>query len=124
MTITKIGTMKTGINVSHRKEKSFTDAYILLDKMDCSEVATLRIYITPATTYAVIWVYGITSGSGKASGSGYHKASAATSSALEAAGIEMSEDISGRGESLMKEALLAIGRELGYDECKIIHAHS
>ena len=44
---------------------------------------------------------------------GYHKDSAALSAALDSAGITLSEDIAGRGDGPMREALTAIVRATG-----------
>lgn len=55
-----------------------------------------------------------TSGYGAAGGGGYHKESAALSAAIQSAGISLSEQIDGVGETAMTDALTAIVRELGY----------
>ena len=55
------------------------------------------------------------SGSGHASGGGYHKASAALSAALSSAGVTLDSDIDGRGDSAMREAAEACARALGYE---------
>jgi hypothetical protein len=62
-----------------------------------------------------IWVHcrGFsTSGHGVATGYGYHKGSAALAAALESAGITLADDISGRGDSAMANALMCIGHAL------------
>lgn len=53
-------------------------------------------------------------GRGRAGGGGYHKSSAALAEALTDAGVTLSENISGRGETVMREALVAAARALGY----------
>lgn len=68
-----------------------------------------------SVVYCSIWVDGPNaewSGYGTAGGYGYHKASAALSAALRSAGWQLDEDIDGRGDSAMRDALLAIGRKL------------
>jgi len=49
-------------------------------------------------------------GSGFASGCGYDKESAAMADAVESAGITLDEDISGRGNPPLREALEAIAK--------------
>ena len=102
------------------------------------EAVVARFYMgrsrTASTVYCSVWVHseGIhTAGSGTAGGYGYHKASAALSSALTSAGIELwgspydgendnTENekrayIGGCGDSSMRSALLAVARATGAD---------
>ena len=60
----------------------------------------------------ILWTNGRhnANASGLASGYGYHKGSAALADAIRNAGIKLSEDIAGRGNEVMSEALLAIAR--------------
>lgn len=60
----------------------------------------------------ILWTNGAhnANASGSASGYGYHKSSAALASAIENAGIKLSENIHGCGNDAMREALLAIAR--------------
>ena len=51
-------------------------------------------------------------GSGYAGGYGYHRASAAAAEAIEAAGYDLDEDISGRGWSMIREAVKSISESL------------
>lgn len=87
---------------------------------DCIETAvTYRIYGTSATSYATVKAYSpsghlLASGNGKAGGGGYHRASAALQNACDAAGITLSEDISGIGESAMRDAMVSIARAAGF----------
>jgi hypothetical protein len=85
-----------------------------------------------STVYCSVWVHGAgvsVSGHGQAGGYGYHKESSAFASALSSAGIELygnpygcahpAEDksrahIGGRGDGSVAEAILALGRALGY----------
>ena len=67
--------------------------------------------------YASIWVYGAghtISGYGRATGYGYHKASAALSAAIASAGIVLAERIDGVG------ALEAIARAIAGDAAEIL----
>ena len=80
-----------------------------------------RIYGTSShkRIYACLWTYDrrngnyvSRSGSGWAGGYGYHRPSAAVAEAIHHAGIDLDEDIGGRGDSAIKEACLAIAREV------------
>lgn len=76
------------------------------------EPVTLRLYASREALriHAIAWVhipYAPRCGYGWASGGGYHRPSAAAYSALGAAGIRLSEDISGRGDDAIRAALLA-----------------
>lgn len=72
--------------------------------------ASLRRYASRVT--CILWTRGghNANASGCASGGGYHRGSAALAGAIRNAGIELSENISGRGDDAMREALLAIAR--------------
>lgn len=60
----------------------------------------------------ILWTNGRhnANASGTASEYGYHRGSAALADAIRNAGIELSENISGRGDDAIREALLAIAR--------------
>lgn len=90
-----------------------------------AEPVAARFYMgksaTASVVYCAIWVDDCCSGKGTAGGGGYHKQSAALAEAIRSAGIELDTDIDGRGDTLMKEALVAITRMLGFTgEIKII----
>jgi hypothetical protein len=70
--------------------------------------------------YAAVWVHNGNSGAGKATGCGYCKVSASLADAINNAGIELDTDISGRGESAVREALKAIAEHLGYADYHIV----
>lgn len=80
------------------------------------ELVDLRIsYSQQGNPYACIWLTcnGMhSSGSGTATGYGYHKASAAAESAIRSAGVSLSESIGGVGDAAIREAVLAIGNAL------------
>lgn len=122
----------TGNIASNRKEKQgLTNEYCLLvtEKGNTRPLVTVRTYNTNATSYACVWVYGgskgvYVRGGGKASGYGYHKASAALQRALDDAGVVLSEDIGGRGETSMTDAMGAIAKALGYRKFYIHNAHA
>ena len=62
------------------------------------------------------------SGTGKAGGGGYCKKSAAFSDAMLSAGIRCDQDISGRGMSVVEEALLALAKQQGFENVTIVRA--
>lgn len=74
-------------------------------------LVTCRLYMSTARdasrVTAIIWVGGA-HGSGWAGGYGYHKQSAAVSAAIASAGFELDQDIAGRGDSAISEALCAV----------------
>lgn len=115
---------------SYRKVNRFCAQYSLISSLS-EEVVCLRLYATDATVYAVVWMHGngsigcaATRGMGKAGGYGYHKASAAAEDALNDAGVTLSEPISGRGDTAIEKALLAVGAALGLKGCFIVRAHA
>lgn len=77
-----------------------------------------------ARLYCTIWANAHgkpeASGHGYASGCGYHKPSAALAEACESAGIKLAQPIDGRGDGVMDDALLAIGRALGFRNCHVV----
>lgn len=129
-----------GLNINHRKEDKFSEQFsgIVCRDGKMYEAVILRIYRTDSRAYACLWTMGNyawgqaesglwRSGSGRAGGGGYHKASAAAASAVKAAGIELSESIHGAGDSAIMNAVEAIAREMWNDEsCTVFvhHAHA
>jgi hypothetical protein len=102
---------------AHRKEKGFYKETSILDPRDGSAVVIARWYWPgrdgASNCYCCIWIYGDTvhgRGAGKAGGYGYHKESAALAYALDDAGIALTEDIGGRGDSATRDALEAVAR--------------
>lgn len=88
---------------------------------------TARVWMSRSRTaskvYAAIWIHGdniSAGGHGSASGYGYHKASAAISEAIRSAGVKLSKDIAGVGESAIEGALKAIAAHLGYSDVLIV----
>lgn len=131
VTFTK--TEYTGKIASNRKEKQgLSNEYCLLvpDKTYIMRpLVTVRLYHTNATSYACVWINGHSkgvsvSGGGKAGGYGYHRASAALQVALNDAGVVLSENIAGRGETAMTDAMEAISKALGYKKFYIHNAHA
>lgn len=122
-------------NGRHHDSKECTSARVLValcppgsDGSPLRELATLRTYVAKRSdgagrVYASIWVHGHglhCSGTGHASGYGYHKPSAAAAAAIESAGIELSDPIDGRGDAAVDDALRAIGRALGYSNLHVV----
>lgn len=90
-------------------------AAIGLVENELREIATLRLYMSASASAnrvtAILFVNAYPIGimaSGSASGCGYHKGSAAAAAAIANAGIALSENISGRGNDSIREALKAI----------------
>lgn len=115
------------INYGRKKELIGTWNVIVNSDDGLKNIITVRCYMgrstNASTMYASIWIYDEkhhTSGTGKAGGYGYHKASAAIADAIESAGIELDEDISGRGDSAIEESLEAIAATLGFESCLIV----
>ena len=121
MKATKVNNGK-GIKVSHRKEKhGLYKGYLVIDE-NMKQVIDCRIYYPNTTAYCCLWVLrgdAFPSGSGSASGYGYHKQSAAVAEAINKAGYELSEDISGVGDYAIERALLAIAELEGAKGCKV-----
>jgi hypothetical protein len=107
--------LRDNINSAHRKESGFYRQLSALDPRDGSAIVTARFYWPgrdgASNCYCCVWIHGDKmhgAGSGKAGGYGYHKESAALLSALNAAGAYVSEDIGGRGDRAMRDALTAL----------------
>jgi len=134
-------TAKTKFTTSHRKEgKCYFSSMMLLDLAakpyngtSAHAVIEARLYGTGSKNFAALWVHlpaskkypdGLhTSGTGSAGGYGYHRPSAALAEAISNTGFTLSEDIGGRGESSMRDALLAIADALGIKRPALIEAH-
>lgn len=134
----------------HRKENHFSQEWVLLvpmkdagldtmfDKKTMKTIITARIYAVPSRTYgstlhACVWITSHTrkkhmsyylTGGGKASGCGYHKASAALEAAFTDASITFDEGVAGVGETAMEEALQAVAVAMGYKKYHIHNAHA
>lgn len=92
---------------------------------EMKELVTVRCWMgrsrSSSVVYASIWTFQPwTSGSGKAGGYGYCKKSAAVGDAIQSAGIRLDQDINGRGESSIREALKAIADEMCYSNILIV----
>lgn len=123
-----------------RKEKGFYRQAVVIDSCDGTPVVTARWYWPgrdgASRCYCCVWLRRIDqengvydcdgSGGGYAGGGGYHKPSAALDAALDAAGVELSDPINGRGETALDAALLAIARAAigGKRRIFLSHAHA
>ena len=117
-----------GKNLSPEKELVSAMGAVALINGKMREVVVARWYMArksdgASPVYASIWAYGAgfdISGHGRATGYGYHKASAALSTALDSAGIVLSEPIAGVGEGAIRRALEAVARAIAGDAAKIL----
>ena len=121
-------TQANGKNLSRQKEMVSAMSAIAGINGKMREVVVARWYTArksdgASPVYASIWTYdagfGI-SGHGRATGYGYHKASAALSKALDSAGIVLSERIDGLGDGAIRRALEAIARAIAGDAAEIL----
>ena len=115
------------VNYGSKKELIHTWNVIVNSDDGLKNIITARCYMgrspSASTVYASIWIYDEkhhTSGTGKASGYGYHKQSAAISEAIRSAGIVLNENIAGAGDSVIEQALEAIAEALGFESCLIV----
>ena len=117
-----------GKNLSGQKELVSAMSAVAVINGKMREVVIARWYKArksdgASPVYASIWTYGAgfdISGHGRATGGGYHKASAALSAAIDSAGIVLSERIDGVGEGAIRRALEAIARAIAGDAVEIL----
>lgn len=108
-------------NINDRKDKHFYEQFTAVCFKDSRayDAVICRLYGTESRSYCCLWVQGNCSwegcggdywrnGSGHAGGYGYHRASASVAEAIANAGITLSEEISGRGDYAIEEAVKAI----------------
>lgn len=149
-------------NYGNEKEK--VSQYLILDKKTECVAVDCRVYMgrsaSASTVYVSVWInlqkdkkpahweYAGTSGTGNASGYGYHKESAAVESALESAGVQLFGEvysaavptdpkerakykrdimkkrayIGGVGDSAIKKALLSVAHAAGFNDVIFITA--
>lgn len=145
-------------------DKEKVSQYLILDKKTERAVVDCRVYMgrsaSASTVYASVWIharedkkpagwqYAGTSGTGNASGYGYHKESAAIAHALDSAGVQLFGEvyscaaptdpkeyakykreimkkrayIDGAGEGAIKKALLAVAHAAGFNDVIFINA--
>jgi hypothetical protein len=97
----------------HRKENNFQEEYLGLIVKDGEifNAINCRFYGTQAKNYCCLWFNNgekWASGSGSSGGYGYHRPSAAAEEALRSAGVQLTEHISGRGDSAIKDSLMSL----------------
>ena len=117
-----------GKNMSPQKELVGGMSAVAVVNGKMREVVIARWYMArksdgASPVYASIWTYGAgfdISGHGRATGYGYHKASAALSSAIDSAGITLSVRIDGLGDGASQRALEAIARAIAGDAADIL----
>ena len=115
-----------GKNMSPQKELVSAMSAVAVINGKMREVVIARWYKArksdgASPVYASIWTYGAgfdISGHGRATGYGYHKASAALSAAMDSAGIVLSERIEGDGA--IRRAVEAIARAIAGDAAEIL----
>ena len=121
-------TQSNGKNLSPQKELVGGMSAVAVVNGKMCEVVIARWYMArksdgASPVYASIWTYGAgfgISGHGRATGYGYHKASAALSEAIDSAGIVLSERIDGVGDGAIRRALEAIARAIAGDAAEIL----
>lgn len=111
---------KEAIKASYRKEDKFNSSYSLIsfDDGKFEEIISLRLYCPNTTFYCCFWLWDTknnlyASGSGKAGGYDYDKASSAANEAMKNAGIFF-KSINGMGDAAIRETLQNIALNLGY----------
>jgi len=121
---------------AHRKEKYFSREFAALDRKTGDAIATLRIYNSPSNScnYACVWIHvkqskrfpeGLhASGSARASGYGYHRASQAAEDAITRAGFTLDQTIGGAGDGAIRDAVQALAVCVGCRTPIIHEAHA
>ncbi len=116
------GKNRNAIDHDRNKETIHSLNAVVSHKGKLEEVINLRLFMgrsrNAQTVYASVWISGknyfFASGTGKASGGGYCKRSASASEAFKSAGITFDSPVSGRGMSVVRDAIEATVRALGY----------
>ena len=116
-----INPQENGKNRSNEKELVSAWSFVVNTKKGIREPVRIRWYMargaSASRVYCSIWVSGngiFAAGNGWAGGGGYCKTSAALEEAIASAGIKLSEEIGGVGESAMRDAGEAIVKALRY----------
>jgi hypothetical protein len=106
---------------SQRKENGLTRGYKVIDMAHRDynnqprTIADVRIYFPGSVCYCAAWINNgktSTSGTGKASGYGYHMESGAVSDALRNAGFDFSERFHGVGTQAQEAAIMAAAQAI------------
>ena len=118
---------RNAINMGDKKETIKQMILITCKAGEFSEPVTARWYMSrsgdgASPVYCSLCVrcspYYV-SGRGIARGYGYHKASAAFQEACDSAGIELSQPVDGRGDSMVRYAMYSIGTALGFERTEL-----
>ena len=124
-TVTKIVPVTKG-SYPHKKEQVAHYRFVT-SKLETP--VTVKCWMgrsaSASVVYATVWYnnrdFSISgSGSGTAGGGGYHKESAAIADAFLSAGITMSRNFDGCGDTPVRVAIEALARKLGYRAGKVI----
>ena len=107
-------TIKQMVLVTH-KDGEFKEPVVVRWYMSRSGDGASPVYCSMWINHHPYYV----SGRGVAREYGYHKGSAAFRDAYDSAGIELDKDVYGRGDSLVREAMFAIGGALGFDQSEM-----
>lgn len=128
-----ISTRKQKFSIGHRKEsKCYFKSYKMVVPSDISGMSNYSKIVVDCRIYdsggskitACIWVNPKSlSGSGYAGGYGYHKESAAVADAIRNASIDLSEDISGVGNSAIERAMISIAKMAGFPNAILVVSH-
>ena len=119
--------VSNALNMGDKKETINQRKLITHKAGEFKEPITIRWYMArsgdgASPVYCSLWVrcspYYV-SGRGVAKGYGYHKASAAFQEACDSAGIELSQPVDGRGNDMVREAILVIGEALGFEQSEM-----
>jgi hypothetical protein len=117
----------------YRKENRFTEQFSAIS--GTKEVVCARWYVTPSAVYCCVWVYSphqgylgeypeqYPYGGGKTEAYGEHMRSKAFSRACTSAGYTFDMEVGGRGDDMVKRAMLAICERLGFANAWIHEAH-
>lgn len=123
------------INLGNKKETISSRTLIAFEEGKFKELITARWYMGRSSSSMLvqcsIWFHSAVmelshaqwadwSGRGKAGGGGYCKQSAAFADAMRNAGIKCDHDISGRGMSLVEDAMIAFGKQAGFHMVHIV----
>lgn len=107
----------------HGKKETLTTLKVVAATRKGIEVPIdVRVYMSyrsdgASPVYASIWINGKghhCAGTGKASGYGYCKHSAAIGAAIKSAGVDIGCHIGGTGMNNVQDALIAIAKSMGY----------
>ncbi len=126
-----INPQENGKNLSNKKELVSGWSFVVNTRKGIREPVKVRWYMARAAhasrVYCSIWISGngiFAAGNGWAGGGGYCKISAAMEEAIASAGIKLSEEIGGVGESAMRDAGEAIVKALGFTGTPYLVRHA